>query len=83
MSINDIPIDENNERERERERDRERERERERERQRHFTHAMSFLLPFTTQSGRVQSNIHALVFSSKFDVPFKICYPAMEQFPMK
>lgn len=65
MSINDIPIDENNERERD------------------VTHAMSFLLPFTTQSGRVQSNIHALVFSSKFDVPFKICYLAMEQFSMK
>ena len=73
MSINDIPMDENNERDR----------ETERQRQRHFTHAMSFLLPFTTQSGRVQSNIHALVFSSKFDVPFKICYPAMEQFSMK
>ena len=53
------------------------------ERERDFTYAMSFLLPFTTQSGRVQSNIHALVFSSKFDVPFKICYPAMEQFSMK
>ena len=73
MSINDIPIDENNERERDRQTDR----------QTDFTHAMSFLLPFTTQSGRVQSNIHALVFSSKFDVPFKICYPAMEQFSMK
>ena len=58
MSINDILIDENNKRERERER----ERERDRERQREFKHAMSFLPPFTTQSSRVKSTIHALVF---------------------
>ena len=46
MSINDILIDENNER----------------EKKSAFIHAMSFLPPFTTQSGRVKSTMHALVF---------------------